>query len=133
LPKAGARQTQTTATGTSLVNFRRLSIFSRVFEHQFAWDGLAAGGVFSSRARADAQVLRASARATHAGRKPTLSIHFPRARATQKFRLRAMSRGMSFVRRRCAAALLLDPEIGNAKCGIFATMQTYFPAATVCD
>ena len=93
------------ATGTSLVNFCRLSIFSRVFEHQFPWDGLAAGGVFSSRARADAQVLRASARATHAGRKPTLSIHFPRAHATQKFRPRAMSRGMSFVRCRCAATL----------------------------
>ena len=92
------------ATGTSLVNFCRLSIFSRVFEHQFPWDGLAAGGVFSSRARADAQVLRASARATHAGRKPTLSIHFPRAHATQKFRPRAMSRGMSFVRCWCTAA-----------------------------
>jgi len=37
----------------------------------FTWDGLAAGGVFLSYARADASVLRVSARAVHAGRKPT--------------------------------------------------------------
>jgi|SRR6516162_4255960 len=62
LPNPGARQTQSTAVGVSRVKLGRLSIFSRVFEHQFDLGRACGRRVFWSRARADAQVLRASAR-----------------------------------------------------------------------